>query len=96
MGDNAMYVMVGLALLVLGFAIFATPSQQTGQQAAGGGYQLQQAQGPVPSKCGDINDPKNLQHLSHHPDQFQDCYPYVDPGKFQQAVGQPLSNFMRG
>ncbi len=63
------------------------------QFAGGEGSQSQQA--AIPSECGDINDPKNLQHLSHHPDQFQECYKFVDANKFRQAVGRDLSEFRR-
>ena len=98
MGDTMMYAVAALALLVLGFAVFATPSQQplagTGLGQAGSGYQLQQ-QVAIPPDCGDINNPQNLQHLSHHPDRFQACYKVVDPAKFKAAVGRDVSEFIQ-
>ena len=102
MGDGIIYAVIIAGLLVLGYGIFGMPTQRGEWQAqgisagvggagSGGNVQLQ---GSLPAECGDINDVKNLQHLSHHPDQFQECYKFVDAGKFQQAVGQPLSDFM--
>lgn len=96
MGDKAMYAVALVALMVLGYAAFGVPARQPDASAAAGSYATAQLSGAIPPECGDINDPQNLQHLSHHPDRFQACYKYVDPGKFQQAVGQPLSNFQRG
>ncbi len=82
------------ALLALAMLSFLAPPAAAQNQGAGqaGGAVLS---GSPPAECGDINDPSNLQHLSHHPDRFQECYKYVDPVKFRQAVGQDLSNFQR-
>ncbi len=57
-------------------------------------YYQQQAAG-AGSECGDLNDVANLQHLSHHPDRFQECYKVVDPVAFKQAVGRDVSEFIR-
>ncbi len=56
-------------------------------------YFAQEAQ-TVGSECGNLNDPQNLQHLSHHPSQFQACYKAVDPAKFKAAVGKDVSEFI--
>ncbi|MEW6035172.1 MAG: hypothetical protein AB1529_01035 [Candidatus Micrarchaeota archaeon] len=82
------------ALLSLAFLSFLAPPAAAQNQGAGQpGPAI--ALGSPPPECGDINDPSNLQHLSHHPDRFQECYKYVNPVKFKQAVGQDLSNFQR-
>lgn len=102
MGDEIIYVVMVAGLLVLGYGLFGMPAQGEWQTqgvvpaSSTGGSGAARLQGSPPAECGNINDAKNLQHLSHHPDQFQECYKYVDAGKFQQAVGQPLSNFQRG
>lgn len=97
MGDKTMYAVAAVALLVLGFGIFAMPARQQADFSAASGAQSAQFAAPasIPPECGDINDPAQLQHLSHHPDQFQECYKVVDPAKFKAAVGQDVSAFMR-
>ncbi len=90
--EKYLYGTLGIATLVLLFGIIGTFSQPSAATDGTTGVQLK---GPPPAECGNINDAKNLQHLSHHPDQFQECYNYVDPVKFKQAVGQDLSNFKR-
>ena|SRR3989338_5108627 len=98
MGDKTMYAIAAVALLVLGFGVFAAPARQQAEfSASAGGQQPAQFAAPasIPAECGDINDPANLQHLSHHPDKFQACYKVVDPAKFRAAVGQDVSTFMR-
>ena len=102
MGDRAIYAVLLAGALVLGYGMFfmpsaqayqaASPSQSYGAAAPGGKTSL--ASASIPPECGNIDDPKNLQHLSHHPDQFQACYKVVDPAKFKQAVGQDVSVFI--
>ena len=99
MGDKTMYAVAAIALLVLGYGVFAMPQRQQADFSASayGAQQPAQFAAPaqIPAKCGNINDPAQLQHLSHHPDQFQECYRVVDPAKFKAAVGQDVSVFMR-
>ncbi len=45
--------------------------------------------------CGDLTDIKNIQHLSHHPDQYAECIKKVDPQKFKEAVGQDRDEFLK-
>ncbi|MFH0927195.1 MAG: hypothetical protein V1822_01315 [Candidatus Micrarchaeota archaeon] len=56
---------------------------------------FQQQAASAGSECGDLNNPANLQHLSHHPNLYQDCYKLIDPQKFKAAVGKDISEFMR-
>ena len=96
MGDKTMYAVAAIALLVLGYGVFAMPTrQQADFSASAGGAAQFAAPAQIPAKCGNINDPAQWQHLSHHPDQFQECYRVVDPAKFKAAVGQDVSVFMR-
>ena len=99
MGNDMMYAVAAMAILVLGFALFGMPSaQQTASilaQDAGTGGACFSQQAQVPPECGDINNPQNLQHLSHHPDRFQACYRIVDPAKFKAAVGGDVTEFIR-
>ena len=46
------------------------------------------------AECGDINDPKNIQHLSHHPDTYRECIRQIDPQKFKDAVGEDIGNYL--
>lgn len=98
MGDKTMYAVAAVALLVLGFGVFAMPQRQQADFSASAYGTQQSAQfaapASIPPECGDINDPANLQHLSHHPDQFQACYKVVDSAKFKAAVGQDVSAFI--
>lgn len=95
MDEKILYgVIVVAAVAVLAFSFLSLIAPPAKAQA-GGAVAASLAQGPVPAECGDIENPKNLQHLSHHPDRFQECYKYVDPAKFKAAVGEDLSNFMR-
>src|SRR3989304_4328656 len=87
-------VIAAAALLAFSFlSMIATPA--AAQSQIGGGTGASLAQGPGPSEGGGINTPKTLQHLSHHPDRFQECYKFVDPAKFKAAVGEDLSNYRR-
>ncbi len=45
--------------------------------------------------CGDLTDPANVQHLSHHPDQYADCIKQVSPDIFKQATGTDKNVFMQ-
>src|SRR5512143_1013633 len=97
MDDNLIYgvvIIAGVALLVFSLlSALAPPAAAQGQPP---GYQPPALSGTaVPPECGDINDPANLQHLSHHPDRFQACYRVVDPAKFKAATGQDVSSFIR-
>ncbi len=47
------------------------------------------------NECGDLNDAANVQHLSHHPQQYGDCLKNVNPAKFFEAVGMERNDFLR-
>jgi|SRR3989344_3552043 len=47
------------------------------------------------NECGDMKDLSNVQHLSHHPEQFADCLKQVDPQIFEQAVEQKKEDYMK-
>ena len=108
MGDDEIYAVALMGLLVLGYGIFAMPAANAQFSPSGSQYAITSggsgsfglsgsgqplAQGSVPPECGNVNDAKNVQHLSHHPDRFKACYPYVDPAFFKSAVGQDISQF---
>ncbi len=104
MSDKAIYAVLLAGVLVLGYGMFfmpsaqayqtASPSQSYGTAAPAAGGKTSLASASIPPECGDINDPKQLQHLSHHPDQFQACYKVVDPVKFKAAAGRDVSVFI--
>lgn len=88
---GALLVLAG-ALLAFSFLSLIAPPAAAQAQAVG---KASLAQGPAPAECGDINDLSNIQHLSHHPDRFQECYRYVDPAKFKAATGEDISSYLR-
>lgn len=45
--------------------------------------------------CGDLSDISNIQHLSHHPQQYAECINLVSDEKFKEAVGTGKSEFMQ-
>ena len=47
------------------------------------------------SGCGNMSDLANVQHLSHHPDQYKDCIKQVDSKIFEQATGQSKEDYMK-
>lgn len=46
------------------------------------------------AECGNLDDVSNIQHLSHHPQQYKDCIKQVKPQKFLEATGQNLNDFL--
>jgi hypothetical protein len=103
-GEMLPYVLLALAVGLLGFSFLSLsrPKAQVAFDSYGGlantpqnSQYYQAAAASAGSECGDLNDPANLQHLSHHPDRFQSCYRLVDPAKFKAAVGRDVSEFMR-
>ncbi len=94
MDDRLIYgivIVAGVALLVFSLLSALAPPASAQSQPAPASL----SGTAIPPECGDINDPANLQHLSHHPDRFQACYRVVDPSKFKAATGQDVSNFIR-
>ncbi len=60
-----------------------------------GSSSAQDVQSYAADECGDLGDAANIQHLSHHPQQYKDCLKQVNPQKFYDATGQNLNDFMR-
>src|SRR3989344_4871378 len=48
----------------------------------------------VGSDCGSLTDTANVQHLSHHPGQYEQCLRQVDPNFLKQATGQTLEQIL--
>ncbi len=82
----AIYGVVAFAIAVMMFSVYSviSPKPQTQQYV----------QNSPADACGDLNDISNVQHLSHHPEQYKDCINKVDPSVFKQAVGEDLNTFM--
>ncbi len=85
------FVLVFAVVVVMAWGISSTIS---GKSTAKYQYyeNLKQTSG---TECGDLNDNGNVQHLSHHPDQYAECIKKVDPAKFKEAVGQEKDAFMK-
>ncbi len=92
------YLALAIVVLVLAFTAYGVFAVQTSIESSGSKDALQNVQlavANVPSECGDITDLKNVEHLSHHPDKYGQCYPFVNPATFKQATGQDISNFIK-
>ncbi|GEM_PF-1930361 len=106
MEDKIIYAALFVGVLVAawaGLGAIGIGDPPSGPELGAGGRVAQSAQSrqyyaqlakQAGSECGDLNDPQNLQHLSHHPSQFQACYKVVDPAKFKAAVGKDVSEFI--
>lgn len=84
-----LYGIVAAAVAILAWAVLNIFG--TGVGSANYNYYQQQTAGG----CGDLNDLRNVQHLSHHPSQYADCIKQVSPEMFKQAVGTDKDAFMR-
>jgi hypothetical protein len=94
------YGIVLVVTLVLSYAVFfyqpgptLTSSGQVIQNAQNQQYFAAQA-AQTGSECGDVTDFANVQHLSHHPDRYRDCYAKVDPALLKQATGKTLEQLL--
>ena len=101
------YLMYGLFFLTVmllawsAFAFFAKPSFTADAQGnvlqTQSNYQYFQEQAAQSgSECGDLNDEANVQHLSHHPDRFENCLRQVDPAFLRKATGKTLEQILAG
>jgi hypothetical protein len=48
------------------------------------------------SGCGNLTDPSNIQHLSHHPSMYADCLKQVNATLLQEATGRTLQQILGG
>lgn len=97
--EKILITLVIVFALIAFFALFpfstsGAKAQFQNQQAAPA-FQVAGASGGG-ADCGDLNDVKNVQHLSHHPDKYAGCIAKVDDAFFRQAVGQDKSAFIGG
>lgn len=82
----AVYGVLAVAIAVLLFSVFSMinpvkPAQNLQYQSTA-------------DACGDLDDLANIQHLSHHPAQYEECIKKVEPQRFKEAVGEDLNSFM--
>ena len=83
--------LVIIAIVVLGWSAYTTISSNNTAKYE---YYETLIQGSG-TECGDLNDNSNVQHLSHHPQQYTECIKKVDPAKFKEAVGQEKQDFLK-
>lgn len=84
--DAALFVILAAAALLLAFALYSA--------IFGGGNTKDPQPSGLPAECGDITNPTNVQHLSHHPQLYGACIKLVDPAIFKQAVGTDKATYM--
>ena len=84
-GISLTYVAAGVVafLLAVGVLFFTQQPQQ------------QSPLSTLAGECGNLTDISNVQHLSHHPQQYKDCYRRIDPQVFEQATGMRLEDFLK-
>ncbi|MBS3067235.1 hypothetical protein J4450_00915 [Candidatus Micrarchaeota archaeon] len=96
--DDLVYVGLFIGVVLLVWTINSTIQTSITNkklEKSEANFQLYQQQAlSAGSECGDTNDLKNIQHLSHHPDRYKECYKYIDPQKFKDAVGEDISNYL--
>ena len=86
MRDTIQYVAIAAVFTVLAFSIYTMvfPARLENNQANFQTYEtLRQASS---SQCGDLTDPSNIQHLSHHTE-LKPCLDQVDPVLRKQVLG---------
>jgi len=88
-----LYLAVFVVVIVMAWSITTMASNKSPDPAKYQYYQNLQQQSST--GCGDLNDNGNIQHLSHHPDQYKECIKQVDPAKFKEAVGEDRESFLK-
>ncbi len=83
----------GAVLAVVALAVFSIYYWY--QSTAVGSANYNYYQNKNAGGCGDLTDPGNVQHLSHHPSQYADCLKQVSPDVFQKATGTDKNAFMQ-
>lgn len=85
------YAGILVAVFVLSWAIISLLNPSAASKPK---YSVTAAQN-ADNGCGDMADLSNVQHLSHHPDQFGNCIRQVDSKVFEQATGQKKEDYMK-
>src|SRR3989338_8355275 len=92
MNNKILYGLIMVVVVVLSWSI-TTSINASANPAKYQYYQNLQQQSET--GCGDLNDNGNVQHLSHHPNQYTECIKQVDRQKFKEAVGTDKDVFMK-
>ena len=92
--DNKI-ILYGLVIVVVAVMAWSITTIVNGAPNTAKYQYYQNLQQQSQSGCGDLTDNGNVQHLSHHPDQYKDCIKQVDPQKFKEAVGTEKDTFMK-
>ena len=83
--NNRFYVIIGIIVVAAVFGILFVLQKNP----------YQNLPNYATNECGNLQDPANIQHLSHHPQQYEDCIRRVEPQKFFEATGQSLDDFAK-
>ncbi len=94
------YGVLVLAVVVLAWSMITmlTPTSQTANTLEKNDKNFQYYENlnkQSTNNCGDLTDPDNIQHLTHHPGQYSDCIKQVDAQIFESAIGQNKEDWMR-
>lgn len=85
-GEMLQYAALIAVFAVLGFSIYTMtfpPRLEVNAQNFQAYETLRQSSA---GQCGDLTDPSNIQHLSHH-DDLKPCLDQVDPALRRQVLG---------
>lgn len=94
---------IGLMMLAALYALSTLTSADGGvelnnngsiAQTSGNDQYFQQQAQDSGGVCGDLTSNANIQHLSHHPDRYEDCLMQVDPALLKQATGKTLNEIL--
>ncbi|VVB59975.1 Uncharacterised protein [uncultured archaeon] len=89
-----LYVAIAAAVLVLGWVFWSSYVISGSAPAAANTNTYSSGFATGSDNCGDLNDPSNVQHLSHHLGTFGECIKKVDPAVFKQATGKDKDAYM--
>ena len=81
-----LYGMLAAVFLILGFSIYSLASKPTLQNTPENFQQYENLRKASSDECGDLTDPENIQHLSHHAE-LKPCLDKVDSALRKQVLG---------
>ena len=82
----ALYGMLGVVAVILIFSVYTMLAPKKLEINAQNYQQYEQQRISSGSECGDLTDPANIQHLSHHAE-LKPCLDKVDPALRKQVLG---------
>ena len=82
----ALYGMLGVVAVILIFSVYTMLAPKKLEINAQNYQQYEEKSLSSANECGDLTDPSNIQHLSHHAE-LKPCLDKVDPALRKQVLG---------